>query len=195
MNSILDGKVYSYQLEEWCVAWESKGEYRHWCSQSHPRNDKVVIVVMLNPGSLSGDGRNLTKDTTLRILREVFYGSGFNPFVINLFDLATPSPDDLFDNWKKRDSNSLIYSAIRGKDFSGILYAYGDYEHSDEYGPEILTRIRLVRDNFSHLTEIVLPKNQNGTPKHPIMWQRQKIKLQIESILKEFYKSTGQLAQ
>ena len=76
MESLLSGIVCSYKLNDWVVAWESSIDYRyrHWCLQAHPNNNDMVLVVMLNPGSLSGDGRNIKKDTTLGILRRAFDG-------------------------------------------------------------------------------------------------------------------------
>jgi len=109
MNQIIKGKVYSHELDGWLVSWESESEYRHWCHQTNENFVENLLVVMFNPGSLSGDGKNLRKDTTLRILREVCGPAGVNPFVVNLFDYASPSPDELFSNWEKRDGCGLIF--------------------------------------------------------------------------------------
>ncbi|MCD4737484.1 MAG: hypothetical protein K8R53_15680 [Bacteroidales bacterium] len=58
---------------------------------------------MFSPGSLTVDGKNLKKDTTLRIIREVFDNTGFNPFIINFFDFTHPKPKMIFKNWSKRE--------------------------------------------------------------------------------------------
>ncbi|MCL6100242.1 MAG: DUF1643 domain-containing protein [Bacteroidetes bacterium] len=186
MKQILNGKVYAHQVGKWIISWESDGNYRHWCYQKHPSNNKDVLVVMLNPGSLSGDGKNLTKDTTLRILREVFGDTGCNPFIVNLFDLATPSTAEFFKNWENRDSKLLVYSKLKEKNYCGIIYAYGDYEQVEDQGLDILKRIKLVRGILNYLPEINLPKNNSGSPKHPILWQRQKIKAEIKTLIKKF---------
>ena len=186
LDKLLNGTVYTREVDGWSISWESNGAYRHWCFQQHPANDRTILVVMLNPGSLQGDGKDLTKDTTLRILREVFETTGLNPFIINLFDLATPSPKELFSNWGKRDSDKLIYENIKHEHFSGILYAYGDYGVADVDYPEIADRIGLVKRNFKRLPEVELPQNIDGTPKHPMGWQRQKMKPQIKTIIKAF---------
>jgi hypothetical protein len=187
MNSILNGKIYKHALDDWTVFWESKGPYRHWCKQIHPKNRKLILVVMLNPGSLSHDGKELTKDITLRILREVFFTTGFNPFVINLFDYAATSPDELFENWDKRDGDELIYRKLHVSEFSGVLYAYGDYETHRQYGTQVLERIKMVRNIFSSLKEVLLPTNSSCTPSHPIIWQLQKRKPRVQKIITHFF--------
>lgn len=188
MKNITNGKVYTHKLDEWEVSWESNGEYRHWCLQKHPQNSEYALVVMLNPGSLSGDGKNLRKDATLRILREVFQETGLNPFVINLFDYATPSPQNLFQNWHKKDADQLVYRHLKDMNLKGVLYAYGDYEHRADHGNEIKQRINLVKTKFGSIPEIVIPRNNTGTPKHPLIWQRQKLKFEIKQIIKNFNK-------
>lgn len=142
-------------------------------------------MVMFNPGSLSGDGKNLRRDTTLRILREVCEPIGINTFVVNLFDFATPVPDELFTNWPKRDSRDLVFAKLRDMKFSAIIRAYGDYENRGERDTEIKERILLVSFIFSNIEEIALPKNASGTPKHPMSWQRQMLKPEISMLLKK----------
>ena len=185
MNSVLKGNVYSHELDGWLVSWESESEYRHWCHQTNERFSENLLVVMFNPGSLSGDGKNLRKDTTLRILREVCEPAGVNPFVVNLFDYASPSPDELFSSWEKRDGGGLIYTKLEVVKFAAFIMAYGDYENRGERDNEIRERIVLVRSNLSGVREIILPRNSSGTPKHPMTWQRQELKPTISNLLSE----------
>jgi len=184
MNTILNGTTYTYELNGWTISWESDGNYRHWCYQNHPQNNRDILIVMLNPGSLNETGANLTKDKTLEVLREVFLDTGFNPFIINLFDLATPDPCELFQKWNNRDNKLLIYDKLKEKDFSGIIFAYGSYQDHHERGHAILERIKLVRDTFNRVPEIALRKNENGTPKHPKRWRIEKLTQEIKSIIK-----------
>jgi hypothetical protein len=51
------GTVHKMNCDGWRVSWENLGEYRFWCSQEHPSNSRLAAIVMLNPGSLSGDQR------------------------------------------------------------------------------------------------------------------------------------------
>lgn len=185
MSPLLNGNVFSHELDGWLVSWESESYYRHWCYQTHDGLTENLLVVMFNPGSLSGDGKNLRKDTTLRILREVCKPAGFNPFVVNLFDYASPSSDELFLNWEQRDGRGLIYEKLGGVKFSAFIMAYGNYENRGERGNEIKERIALVRSFVSGIREITLPKNITGTPKHPMVWQRQKLKADISKLLAE----------
>lgn len=191
MQAIGGGEVFSQNLDGWKIAWESKQNYRFWCIQQHDTNTHHVAVVMLNPGSLSRNGENLTRDTTLRILREVFLNTGFNPFVINLFNLATPSPEKLFEHWDSRDDEAFSYSALPINSFKAVLFAYGDYEYGDRYGPEIKERISLLRGQLSAIQEIVIPKNKSGTPKHPLVWQRQKLKDVVREAIVEAFQTNG----
>ena len=77
---------------------------------------------------ISCNGENLKKDTTLRILREVCEQAKLNPFIINLFDYASPSPDDLFENWSEKDAETLIFDKLNNINFKAYITAYGDYE-------------------------------------------------------------------
>ncbi|CAN7411107.1 DUF1643 domain-containing protein [Duganella sp. LjRoot269] len=183
MKSLLGGEIYSYDLDGWCVEWESTTDYRHWCQQSKTGFEENLLVVMFNPGSLNSDGRNLRRDTTLRILREVCEPISVNIFVVNLFDFASPAPDELFANWPKRDSHELVFAKLRSMKFSAIIRAYGDYENRGERDAEIKERISFVNSIFSNLKEIALPKNSSGTPKHPMIWQRQMLKPEISALL------------
>ena len=98
MKSLMGGNIYSVLLDDWEISWESQKEYRHWCIQKKTDNKKTLLVIMFNPGSLSGDGKNLSRDTTLRVLREVCGNAGFNQLILNLFDYANPKTAPLFSN-------------------------------------------------------------------------------------------------
>ncbi len=185
VNRIMKGMVYTHELDGWLVSWESESEYRHWCHQTNEMFVENLLVVMFNPGSLSGDGKNLRKDTTLRILREVCGPAGVNPFVVNLFDYASPSPDELFTNWVKRDGSCLIFTKLERIKFSAFIMAYGDYENRGKRDNEIKERIALVQSYLFKAKEILLPKNSSGTPMHPMNWQRQKLKPKISNLLAE----------
>ncbi len=183
MKPLLNGRVYSHEIDGWTVSWESSGIYRHWCHQVKNPEWDSLLVVMFNPGSLSGDGSNLNKDTTLRILREVCGAAKLNPYIVNLYDYASPSPQDLFDNWHQGDSSRLVFDRLPILIFNNYILAYGDYENWGQRDSEIKDRQALVRNHLKSLYEVVLPKNNSGTPKHPMIWQRQKIKLEISSLL------------
>ena len=170
------GSIHSRDYDGWCVTWESLDDYRFWCSQTHPANQKYAAVVMLNPGSLFGNGENLSRDTTLRILRELFLGTQYNPYVINLFNLATPKPQILFERWEYRDHSGFDYTLLPKNEMAAVMYAYGDYENWDKYSTTIKERISKVRKFLSEIPEIVVPRNKSGTPKHPLPVQQQGLK-------------------
>lgn len=184
MNPIMGGNIYSATLDGWEISWESQKEYRHWCIQEKPDNKKTLLAIMFNPGSLSGDGKNLSRDTTLRILREVCGDAGFNQIILNLFDYANPQTAPLFSNWEKRDLNgSLIFNHLSEFKYDNYIMAYGSYQTDPSYANDILERINLIQSILAKDKEIKLPTNQNGTPKHPTVWQRQKLKSDITEIL------------
>lgn len=131
--------------------------------------------MMFNPGSLSGDGKNLRRDTTLRILRGLCKEAKLNPFVINLFDYATTLPQDLFKNWDLRDGVGLVYPKLAGFKFAGLIAAYGDYENYGIHDEAIRQRASLVMATLGTTAEVMLPRNHSGTPKHPMAWQRQRL--------------------
>lgn len=187
MKSLSNGIVYTRKLDGWTISWESNDKYRHWCYQQKESFNTNLLVVMLNPGSLSGDGSNLKADTTLNILREVCGPINTNVFVINLFDYANPSPKILFQDWDKRDSSCLIFKKIVRLDFDAYIMGYGDYEnHCDATRPiakEMNDRVELIHSTFECVKQISLPKNRSGTPKHPMRWRREKITQEIISLL------------
>ena len=183
----MSNKVYTREIDDWTISWESAGDYRLWCKQEHESNKDTAVVLMFNPGSLSGSGENLGKDTTLRILREIFFDTGYNPFIINLFTLATAKPSMLFDNWEIRDYPNHSIDKLLSKDFSAVMYAYGAYELKKEYANDIVQRIKLFRDYFKALPEIELPKANTNTPKHPMRIQIERLKDEFKSKIIQHY--------
>ncbi len=135
---LLNGKLYTKSIEGWSVSWESNQNYRHWCYLNHPQNDKNVLLVLFNPGSLYASGEKLYQDQTLRILREVFLSSGINPFIINLFDFADSKGNELYQTWFLRDYKELIYDKIVSINFYRIIYAYGKIDESDPHYEDII---------------------------------------------------------
>lgn len=190
MSPLLAGKTFSKEIDGFVVTWESDGQYRHWCHQAQPGVSKDILIIMLNPGSLSSDGANLSKDTTLRVLRDAFRDTGANPFVINLFDFAAAKPNVFFENWDSRDNKRLVYPQLQKNRFVGVIYAYGDYEFNLDHGSEIKERIGLVRETFAGIREVELPKNVRGTPKHPLRWQTEKIMPQINQGITDFLRAS-----
>ena len=169
-------QTFLKKLGEWKVSWESNGDYRLWCYQCHPSNSKDAVVVMLNPGSLSGKGEKLTKDTTLRILRELFNQTGYNPYIINLFDLSSPKPAELFSKWSRRDHGDFLLKDFDEARFSAVMYAYGDYENTQKnFSRDIKERIKEFRERLNGIPSFDLPLNKSGTPKHPMVIQTQKL--------------------
>lgn len=175
------GELHNANLDGWHVSWESLGDYRLWCKQEHPSNARQAAVVMLNPGSLSGNGERLSQDTTLRILRDIFLGTGYNPYIVNLFTLVAPDPEELFDAWPKRDCPGFDLESLDWSGCSAVLFAYGAYETIPKFSDAIKERIREVRSVLAGTPEILVPLAKTGTPKHPM-------RIQIESLKDEFRK-------
>ena len=104
----------------------------------------------------------------------------------HFFDYASPSSKNLFDNWEKKDPKDLVFNKLNFSDFIGYIFAYGDYENECEYDQKVNIKERqlLIKSHIRGLHEIHLPKNNTGTPKHPIVWQRQKMKSDITVLLR-----------
>lgn len=135
---------------------------------------------MKNPGSLSGDGANLRRDTTLRILRIVGEAVGLDQTIINLFDYAA---DDLHANWKRRDSSRLVYGRLKTACYRAILFAHGDFDRQRR--ADYTKRVTLVRQTFSPLPTIVIPLTIAGNPVHPMNWQRNGLMPDVIAAIKE----------
>lgn len=175
MKSILNGKVYSKIYSNWELTWESDSNYRHWCylKKLGTSYKDDILVVLFNPGSLSGNGDNLSRDTTLRNIRKVFDDLPYNCVVMNLFDFATPKPDVLiFNNWINKDKSnySSIYDYLELFNIKAYILAYGDYENwSDADNQSIRKRIEHIRDKLNKYIAIPVIYNNSGTPKHDLV--------------------------
>jgi hypothetical protein len=182
MKPLLGGIVHSGDLDGWKISWESDGWYRHWCLMTEREDARQVLLVLQNPGSLSGGGERLAADDTLRVLREVFRKTGFSPFIVNLYDYADPDGSALADNWARRDkvSSPLIYDRLVLDDFAGKLFAYGDIETAlKPKAAAVRERIKEITERLAAMPAIEPIRNRNGTPKHPRRW---KIDEQIEEM-------------
>ena len=177
LKPVLGGTVFSHAIDGWEVSWESAGDYRHWCIQEMAKHSDQVVIVMKNPGSLSGNGANLRRDATLRILRTVGDAVGINWLVVNLFDYATPQPQQMHDNWDQRDGKALVYRRLDTENCRFVIYAYGDL-HADHY-EDYSARVKHVRESFAALNEIPIPTTKAGNPVHPMNWQRNKLMNQV----------------
>jgi hypothetical protein len=96
-HAMFGGQHYTRPLDEWQISWESIGAHRLWCHQTRKDAVHTVCVVMFNPGSLSGDGKNLKKDTTLGFVRKAMPDSR----------LADPEPLHTGDTGPPRTASKL----------------------------------------------------------------------------------------
>jgi hypothetical protein len=138
---------------------------------------------------LSGDGAGLAKDLTLRILRKTFEGTGLNPVVVNVFDLATPKTSELLDQWQSRDkaNSPLVYELFGPNQFAGYTLAFGNYLGTlDVSLPDVEARIRQVTSLLQRFPKLAGFENKNKTPMHPRLWQTSKLIAQMQSRVREF---------
>lgn len=175
---ILNGKLISRSIANWIVSWEINDNYRHWCLQSDTRNDKTALIILLNPGKLNGNANNLSGDTTLRILREVFNNTGINPFIINLFDYCTPDYSVLIRNWDKRDYKYLVYEKLLPYKFLFSLFAYGSIDRNDPKYDDMVSRVNLIESIFKNIPKLDF---DNSFTTHPIRWQIENKKVKIHN--------------
>ena len=103
------------------------------------------------------------------------------------FDYSTTRPLELFNKWERRDNTDLVYDSLNEYTFRAVLYCYGDYENTGQYKEDIKKRIALVRSSFSNVPEITNLRNKSKTPKHPMTWQRQKLRLKVTELVNECY--------
>ena len=182
----MGGRVFRRDLDGWSVSWESAGAYRHWCVQEKPAHRRRVMLVLKNPGSLSDDGTQLRRDTTLRILRHVGETAGIDWLIVNLFDFAAPNPRDLHANWARRDAQALVFGRLPLGEEECLMFAHGDF------GPDraraYRRRIALIRGLFASLREIRIPQTKAGNGLHPINWQRMRL---IPSVTKAIAAAAG----
>jgi hypothetical protein len=190
--SRVGGVSYSRILDGWTIRWISDGPYRHICLQQHPSASQEFLVILQNPGSLSGDGASLKTDLTLRILRKAFEGTGLNPVIVNLFDFATPKPSELLDQWELRDkaNTPLVYELFQPGQFAGYTVAFGDYL-STLYArlSDVDARIEEITGLIQRYPKLAGFKNKNKTPMHPRLWQTSNLTAQMRSKICEFAKT------
>jgi Protein of unknown function (DUF1643) len=193
-SALFGGEYYSGSIEGWQVAWESVDSHRLWCHQTREKARHLVCVVMFNPGSLSGDGSNLSRDDTLRIVRSAM-PDACSVLVVNLFTLAAPNPSDLFDQWDSRQSSAFDITRFQSEKIDLVVYAYGDIGQTGKtkqlYGKHIRQRVQEIADAFKGIPILELPQaliSGAKNPKHPKHWKLGKhiptIKSTIEAFLK-----------
>lgn len=183
---LLNGKLFIKSIDNWVVSWEINENYRHWCFQKYSGNDETALFILFNPGSLNNNPDKLSSDPTLRILREVCYKSGINPFVINLFDYCTPKYVELTKRWNERDYKYLVYEKLLSFNFISSIYAYGLVEEDDPNYSTIYSRIDLVKKFFNNIPTLDF---DNGKTTHPLRWQLESKKESIHKFLIDLYKS------
>jgi hypothetical protein len=166
----MGGEIFARDLDGWHVSWESAGAHRHWCVQRKPGHRERIVVVLKNPGSLSGDGRDLRRDTTLRILRRVGEAVRADWLIVNLFDYAAPDPRDLHANWLRRDRRSLVFPRLDLRGARFLVVAHGDF--GVDHARAFAARAAFVRKALAPLREIAIPRTKAGNGVHPINWQR-----------------------
>lgn len=180
------GTYYTRTLGEWQISWESAGLHRLWCHQTRRDAKHTVCVVMFNPGSLSGDGKNLTKDATLRFIRNAMPDTAA-ALILNLFTRATPDPSELIANWHERDCGAFDITVFRSKPIDALVYAYGDIGQAGTRSrlrkSEIRQRIGEIEEVLENITQLQLPEilmtQKLGNPVHPKQWN---LKQQIEVV-------------
>jgi len=179
---LLNGNFKSKEIDNWSVSWETYGNYRHWCRQYKTINlsDKDILIIMFNPGSLTGNGERLGSDTTLRILRTVFENLQYNCLVTNLFDYSTTKPADLIsEKWQEidREGIPLIYERLNYDKIVAYMFAYGNYETWEGVERNCITkRVKLIKNFLTGIPEIKYIENKDSlTPKHPYTWQTEKL--------------------
>lgn len=189
-QSVFGGMLYQKDIEGWQVAWESIGPHRLWCYQFRGEPKHLLCVVMFTPGSLSGDGRELSKDDTLRIIRSAMPENAA-ALVLNLFTFATPKPDVFFEQWADRDCCDFNIAAFRTMPIDAVVFAYGDggqdrkRNRDYNYREPVLARITRLRDAMSGFPIVKTPQeliSAIGNPKHPKHW---KVLRQIENVKSE----------
>lgn len=174
-SSICGQPVVSRDVDGWQITWEGTEEYRHWAllEQRALSRAPIVATVMLNPGSLRGDGNLLGRDDTLRVLRTVFEGIA-RCLILNLFDVAAAKPKELFGTyWSQRDKPgmALVYE-LAGKTFrpAGIVWAFGDCKGcSLEQEKIIHERQTLIGNIFANTPECWPRPGEQST--HPRRWK------------------------
>lgn len=169
--------MFQRDLDGWSVSWESAGAYRHWCVQARADHRHRVVVVLKNPGSLSGDGARLRRDTTLRILRGVGAETGTDWLIVNLFDYAAANPRALHAQWHRRDAAALVFARLDLRRDRFLMLAHGDFD--GPCAPDYRRRIAVVRKHFGALHEIALPLTKAGNGVHPLNWQRMRLKARV----------------
>jgi Protein of unknown function (DUF1643) len=201
-HALFGGDFYTQALGDWQVSWESLGLHRLWCHQTRENARHTVCVVMFNPGSLSGDGKDLAKDTTLRFIRNAMPDTAAT-LVLNLFTRATPDPVDLLSNWSERDCEKFDITAFQSKKIDALIYAYGDIGQNESknhrFKSLIQDRIRKVKEVLGKFPQLTLPEilitKKLGNPKHPKHWnilqQIEVVKGELASLLhKDFSADT-----
>ena len=152
---------FQYPLQQqlkpqWKIKFEVVGKYRNFVLMKqieHPIDLGFIPVVGLNPGTFKSES-TFGKDTTLRILRNIFVNSGYGIEVLNLYNFIEPNPKKLklIDNDKKNNNNPIEHRLKQYYPNSKVIVICG--APFDDY----------TKNRFCEVTEIIGKDNIIGMP-------------------------------
>jgi hypothetical protein len=130
------------------------GKYRYLLVRVWNPELKPLVCFGLNPSTANAESDDPTIKNLVRLLQNEGYGS---LYMMNLFALVSPYPDDLRtcpDPVKENDD--WIAKICMGQD---VAFCWGNFKQA-EY------RAKKVKKMFN--TAKCFGKNANGSPKHPL---------------------------
>ena len=138
---------------QWKIKFEVVGNYRNFVLMKQMGHPLIgfIPVVGLNPGTFKSEG-TFGKDTTLRILRNIFVNSGYGIEILNLYNFIEPDPKKLklIGNDKRNDNNPIEHRLKQYYPNSKVIVICG--APIDDY----------AKNRFCEITEIIGKDNIIG---------------------------------
>jgi hypothetical protein len=139
---------------QWKIKFEVVGNYRNLVlmkQMEYPIDLGFIPVIGLNPGTFKSES-TFGRDTTLRILRDIFVNSGYGIEVLNLYNFIEPNSKKLklIDNDKRNNSNPIEHRLKRYYPNSKVIVICG--KPLDNY----------TKNRLSEITEIIGKDNIIG---------------------------------
>lgn len=131
------------------------GKYRYWLYRSWDPERKTAACIGLNPSTANGEKNDPTIESLIRLMKHNGYGAFF---MLNLFALISPNPEDLRSCADPLSANDKHLSSFKESD-ADIIFCWGRFPMA-EY------RAKVVRKMFPNA--LCFGKNQDGSPKHPL---------------------------
>lgn len=146
------------------------GKYRYALHRLWDYSKPVAMCIGLNPSTANAEENDPTISNLMRILHKNGYGG---LYMMNLFALISPNPDDLRACPDPVKDNDKWIHTIRPL-CDEVIFCWGNFKQAG-YRSKIMVQM--------YHEALCFGKNKNGSPKHPL-YLKNNVKLNYYGLTK-----------